>query len=174
MRCRKLYEVYGIRPSTNTNVNSNTNTKIATPAQTCSTIFIILGIKQVVSISAIECWTSDWSWPRGLQILVSGQSAFYQTSSTSTIIYSYILYYYLLIYTVLLLYSYILNRTPLLQPYSRVYVVWPTCTLLSWLPRMLKKTHRTNHFNINTFPTKLKLTHFPPHTSGVTTVSTPS
>ena len=73
MRCRKLYEVYGIRPSTNTNVNSNTNTKIATPAQTCSTIFIILGIKQVVSISATECWTSDWSWPRGRSLLAVSQ-----------------------------------------------------------------------------------------------------
>ena len=73
------------------------------------------------------------------------------------------------------IYSYILNRTPLLPPYSRVYVVCLTNMYSTFLTSTYaKKTHRTNHFNINTFPTKLKLTHFPPHTSGVTTVSTPS
>ena len=41
---------YGIRLSTNTNVN--TNTKIATPAQTCSTIIIIIGIKQVLTVQS--------------------------------------------------------------------------------------------------------------------------
>ena len=133
MRCRKLYEVYGIRLSTNTNVNSNTNTKIATIAQTCSTILIILGIKQVVTSSAIECWTSDWSWPRGRSLLAVSQLF---TSTTSTTI----------------IYSDILNRTPfgkvilptlrlnshLYRRHILVYVVWPIGTLLSWLPSTLK------------------------------------
>ena len=50
--------MYGIRLSTNTNIDSNTNTKIATHAQTCSTIIIIIGIKQVLTVqSSVEVVT---------------------------------------------------------------------------------------------------------------------